>query len=391
MDFIKEELGEIKERGLYRSLRLIEGEQGPEVSSDGKRVVMLCSNNYLGLANHPRLKEAAIEAVKKYGCGSGASRLISGNMELHQELERRIAGFKHTEAALVFSSGYLCNIGVIDSLVGEGDVILSDELNHASIVDGSRLSRARVRVYPHKDLNVLEEELRRLKGCRRRLIVTDGVFSMDGDLAPLPGIVELAKKYKAITMVDEAHDTGVMGGNGRGCVEHFGLEGQIDVQMGTLGKALGSFGAYIAGGKELIDFLINRARSFIFTTALPPPVCAAAVAAIEIITQDHSLRNRLWENAKFLREGLSRMGLSVGNSETPIIPIIIGESSTTMKACEILLQYGVYAQGIRPPTVPEGSSRIRTTVMATHNREHLTRALEAFRAVRKELERETKN
>lgn len=387
MDFIKEELEEIKERGLYRSLRLIEGEQGPEVDLEGRRVVMLCSNNYLGLANHPRLKEAAVEAVKKYGCGSGASRLISGNMELHQELERRIAGFKHTEAALVFSSGYLCNIGVLGSLMGEGDVILSDEFNHASIIDGCHFSRARVKVYPHSDLNALEGELKGLKGYRRKLIVTDGVFSMDGDLAPLPGIVELAKKYKAMTMIDEAHATGVMGENGRGCVEYFGLEGQIDIQMGTLSKALGSLGAYIAGKKELIDFLINRARSFIYTTALPPPVCAAAIAAIEIVTQDHRLRNRLWENAKFLREGLSSMGLSVGNSETPIIPIIIGESSTTMKAYEILLQYGVYVQGIRPPTVPVGSSRIRTTVMATHNREHLTRALEAFRAVRKELER----
>ncbi len=387
MEFIKRELREIKGKGLYRSLRLIEGEQGPEISLDGKRVVILCSNNYLGLANHPRLKEAAIEAVKRYGCGSGASRLISGNMELHQELESKIASFKHTEAALAFSSGYLCNIGVIGSLMGEGDLILSDELNHASIVDGCRLSRARVEIYPHKDLNVLEEKLKRLKGYRRKLIVTDGVFSMDGDLAPLPGIVELAEKYKATTMVDEAHATGVMGKGGRGCVEYFGLEGQIDIQMGTLGKALGSFGAYIAGRRELIDFLINQTRSFIYTTALPPPVCAAAIAALEIVTQDHQLRNRLWENAEFLREGLRSLKLPAVNSETPIIPIIIGRSSTTMKAGDILLQYGVYAQGIRPPTVPEGCSCLRTTVMATHNREHLTRALEAFKAVKKELER----
>ncbi len=387
MDFIEEELKEIKGKGLYRSLRLIEGEQGPEVSLEGKRVVMLCSNNYLGLANHPRLKEAAIEAVKKYGIGSGASRLISGNMELHEELERKIAGFKYTEAALAFSSGYFCNIGVIDCLMGKGDLILSDEFNHASIVDGCRLSRAQVRIYPHKDLNVLEEELKRLKGYRRKLIVTDGVFSMDGDLAPLPEIVELANKYEAMTMVDEAHATGVMGEGGRGCVEYFGLEGKIDIQMGTLGKALGCSGAYVAGERELIDYLINRARSFIFTTALPPPVCAAAIAAIDIVTQDHQLRNRLWENTKFFREGLSQTELPVGKSETPIIPIVIGESSTTMRMCEILLQRGIYAQGIRPPTVPEGSSRIRTTVMATHNREHLNRALDAFRVVKEELDK----
>ncbi|UCD84195.1 MAG: 8-amino-7-oxononanoate synthase [Deltaproteobacteria bacterium] len=382
MDFVKEELEEIKKKGLYRSLRLIEGEQGPEVSFNGRRIVMLCSNNYLGLANHPRVKEAAIEAVRKYGCGSGSSRLISGNMELHQELERKIASFKHAEAALVFGSGYLCNLGVIDSLMGEDDVILSDELNHASIIDGARLSRARVKIYPHKDLNVLEKELKQLKGYRRKLVVTDGVFSMDGDIAPLPGIVELAKKYKAMTMVDEAHATGVMGQNGRGCVEHFDLEGKVDIQMGTLGKALGSLGAYVAGEKKLIDFLINRARGFIYTTALPPPLCAAAITAIEIITQDRQLRNRLWENAKFLKEGLQKIELPVGNPETPIIPIVIGESSTTMRMCEILLQSGVYAQGIRPPTVPEGSSRIRTTVMATHNQEHLIKALEAFKAVR---------
>ncbi len=385
MQLIRQELEAIKENGLYRSLRLVEGSQDATVRLNGREVIMLCSNNYLGLANHPRLVAAAHEALEQVGLGSGASRLISGNMEYHEELEQKIAHFKDTEAALVFNSGYHANLGVIQALAGKEDTVFSDELNHASIIDGCRLSGAYIKVYRHKDVAHLETLLKEDSG-RRKLIVTDGVFSMDGDIAPLPQIVEVARKWGAMVMVDEAHATGVLGPYGRGVVELFGLAGKVDIQMGTLGKALGVFGAYIAGKKELIDYLINRARSFIFTTSMPPALCAAAVAALELVETEPQRREQLWANTRFLKSGLDPLGFDTYITETPIIPIMIGSPLLTMEFCYRLLRAGIYVQGIRPPTVPPKTCRLRATLMATHSREQLNYVLENFEKVGKELE-----
>ncbi|MFV1951454.1 MAG: 8-amino-7-oxononanoate synthase [Nitrospinota bacterium] len=381
MNLIKDELEKLKEKGLFRRLRLLEGEQSSRVRINGKEVILLSSNNYLGLTSHPDLKERAIDAIKRYGCGAGASRLISGNMELHERTEKRIAEFKRTESALIFNSGYTANIGVIAALCSKGDIVISDKLNHASIIDGSLISRADTKRYPHKDIHALEKALRNSSGYRRRLIVTDGIFSMDGDIAPLPEIVKLAERYSAILMLDDAHATGVLGANGRGTGEYFGLEKGIDIQMGTLGKALGGFGAYIAGEKRLTDFLINKCRSFIYTTALPPSVLASTLAALDIIENGHDMRTRLWGNVKHLRDGLIRLGFDTMGSETQIIPVLTGDAATTVKISEMLFEEGIYVQGIRPPTVPEGSSRLRITVMATHSLNDLDKALEAFEEV----------
>lgn len=385
MKFISQELESIKEKGLYRSLRLIEGKQDAVVRLNGQRVIMLCSNNYLGLANHPRLIAAAKRALEQAGLGSGASRLISGNMEYHEKLEQKIACFKGTEKALVFNSGYHANLGVIQALAGKEDTVFSDELNHASIIDGCRLSGAQIKVYGHKDINHLQTLLKEDAG-RRKLVITDGVFSMDGDIAPLPRIVEAAQEAGALVMVDEAHATGILGPYGRGTVELFGLGEKVDIQMGTLGKALGVFGAYIAGKRELIDYLINRARSFIFTTAMPPALCAAALAALELVETQSQLRETLWENTRFLKSGLEAMGFDTMGSETPIIPINVGPAERTMEFCRRLLADGIYVQGIRPPTVPEGTCRLRATVMATHTPQQLNHVLKAFRKVGKELQ-----
>lgn len=375
---LRNRLEELKERGLHRHLCLISGAQKPAVTLDGKEVVLLSSNNYLDLANDPELKRAAAEALERYGCGAGASRLISGSMELHTELEERLAKFKGTEAALVFSSGYHANIGVISALMGAGDIIFSDELNHASIIDGCRLSRAKVRIFRHKDMGHLEELLASALPTGQRLIVTDSVFSMGGDAAPLREIVTLARRYRAWVMVDEAHATGVFGPSGAGVVEEMGLKGQIEVQMGTLGKALGSFGAYVAGSRVLIEWLINRARSFIYTTALPPPVLAAALAALDVVRNEPERRRRLWQNAAFFKQGLIRLGYRLGETQSPILPVLIGDADKTMALCAALLKRWVFAQGIRPPTVPEGTARLRVTPMATHTQEQLGRALVAF-------------
>jgi len=367
-----------------RSLRLVqpgsEGPQGSVVAHNGKNVVLMCSNNYLGLAGDPRLIESAVEAIKKYGIGSGSSRLISGNMKPHEDLEDRIARFKGTQAALVFTSGWHANIGTISALADKGDLILSDELNHASIVDGCRLSRAKVSVYPHCDLNALEKALKASRH-RRRLIVTDGVFSMDGDIAPLPEIAGLSSKYDAMLMVDEAHATGVYGKYGQGIVEHLGLQERVDIRMGTLGKAIGCSGAYIAGSRDLIGFLMNKARSFIFTTSLPPALCAAAKRAIDIIEEEGWRRERLWENVRLFSKGLAGFLKIPFTPSSPIIPVNIGEERRTMKICEELLAAGVFCQGIRPPSVPPGTSRLRITLMATHTREHIEYALNALRNV----------
>jgi glycine C-acetyltransferase len=384
-DFISKELQALKEAGLYRSLRRVDGEQGPTLIVEGREVLNFCSNNYLGLANHPALRAAAKEAIDRYGCGSGASRLISGNIELHEQLEERIARLKGTEAALLFNSGYQANTGLLACLAGEGDTIFSDALNHASLIDGCRLTRARVVVYPHCDVNRLEDELKKSAATGKKLIVTETIFSMDGDEAPLAEIVELAEWFGANVMVDEAHATGVFGPSGAGIVAKLGLGSRVLVQMGTLGKALGSFGAYVAGSRELRDLMINRCRTFIFTTSLPPSVLATSMAAIDLLEKEPQRRLALWHNCRALRDGLKKAGFTLGESQSQIQPVMIGDARKCMALSTRLFEKGVFCQGIRPPTVPVGTSRLRVTVMATHTHEHLYRALSAFEEVRGEI------
>lgn len=387
MDFLMERLHDLEHRALRRSLRTVESAQGGEVLLDGRRVLLLCGNNYLGLASHPRIVEATSRALARYGLGSGASRLISGTMSLHRLLEEKLASFKGTEAALLFSSGYMANLGLLGSLAGPGDVILSDQLNHASIIDGCRLSRAAVRVYPHRDTAAAERLLREAGGGRRRFLVTETLFSMDGDLAPLPELAALAERYDAALIVDEAHATGTLGPGGRGAVEHFGVQGRVPVIMGTMSKALGAFGAFAAGDRALIDYLVNVSRPFIFTTAPPPALAAGALAALELVQEDPGLVLRLQENQHFFRAGLKSLGFDTGASESHIIPVIIGEERKTMAFCERLLEeYAVFAQGIRPPTVPPGTSRLRITLTSTHRRDQLERALAAMERVGRDLE-----
>jgi 8-amino-7-oxononanoate synthase len=384
-DFIHDELQALRSAALYRRLRLIEGEQGPTLIVDGREVLNFSSNNYLGLANHPALRAAAKAAIDRYGCGSGASRLISGNMTLHEELESKVAELKGTEAALVFNSGFQANTGILSTLAGEGDVILSDALNHASIIDGCRLSRAEIVVYGHCNLDQLERGLNASRAKSRKLIVTESLFSMDGDEAPLVDIVDLAEKHGAIVMVDEAHATGVFEPNGAGLVAKLGLGRRVLVQMGTLGKALGGFGAYVAGSGALRELLINRCRSFIFTTSLPPAVMAMAIAAIDLVKKEPERRQALWNNCQLLQSGLKSCGYLLGNSRSPILPLMIGDATQCMQLSEDLLQRGLFAQGIRPPTVPPGTSRLRVTLMATHTPEHINQALNAFNEAAREL------
>ena len=373
MSEVAERLEELRASGLHRRLRLIEGPQGPRVLLDGAPVLLLCSNNYLGLADHPRVREAASEAALRWGAGSGASRLISGNMELHRELEERLAAFKGYETALLFGSGYLANIGTISALAGRGKVVFSDELNHASIVDGCRLARAETFVYHHGDLDQLAWGLREARG-RGSLIVTDGVFSMDGDVAPLEELTKLARDYGCRLMVDEAHATGAVGPGGRGSVAAAGLSGEVDLVVGTLGKALGSYGAYVCASTELSEYLLNTARSFIFSTALPPPTLAAALASLEVLEAEPERVERLRANAAALRAGLTAERLAGGGGTSQIVPLEVGDAKQTMELCERLLERGVFAQGIRPPTVPEGTSRLRFSVMATHEEAELREA-----------------
>jgi glycine C-acetyltransferase/8-amino-7-oxononanoate synthase len=381
---IAERLEELQDQGLYRRLRLIGGPQGPRVTLDGNQVLLLCSNDYLGLANHPRVKGAAAAAAMRWGAGPGASRLISGNMQPHSRLEKRLAAFKGYESALLFGSGYLANTGTIAALAREGEVVFSDELNHASIIDGCRLSRAETFVYRHADVEHLAWGLRKA-GERAALIVTDGVFSMDGDVAPLADLVELARRHGCRLMVDEAHATGALGPGGRGSVAAAGLSDEVDVVMGTLGKALGSYGAYVCADRETTDYLLNTARSFVFSTALPPPVAAAGLAALELLESQPERVTHLAANADALRKALNGEGLGVGDSETQIVPVAVGEAAATMALSELLLERGVFAQGIRPPTVPEGSSRLRFTVMSTHRREELEHAARVIAAAAREL------
>jgi 8-amino-7-oxononanoate synthase len=370
---IRERLEDIRDRGLYRRLRCVSGPQGPRVLLDGRPVLMLCSNNYLGLADHPRVREAAAEAAMRYGAGSGASRLVSGNMTIHRRLEEALADFKGAEACLLFGSGYLANAGVVSALTQEGDVVFSDALNHASIVDGCRLSRAETFIYDHCDVDHLEWGLSQAEG-RGALIVTDGVFSMDGDMAPLREIVELAHRYDARVMVDEAHGTGCVGPGGRGLVAQLDLEEEVDVIVGTLGKSLGSYGAYVLCGETMAKLLINTARTLIFSTALAPPSVAAAIAALELLREQPRRVEKLQRNARVLREALAESGLAAGEGDTPIIPLIVGDADAAVAASDRALERGIFAPAIRPPTVPAGTSRLRLAVMASHTKSELREA-----------------
>jgi len=375
MRFVSEELQELEKSGLYRRLRTITSNQEAHVTIGGKDYVSFSSNNYLSLANHRQVKEAAVNAIKKYGCGAGASRLIVGTMELHTHLEERIAQFEGKPAAILFCTGYVANVGVITALVKGGDIVIVDRLNHASIIDAVRLSGARLLVYPHRDMKRLESILKRYRSVGKKLIVTDSVFSMDGDFAPLPAIVKLARKYKAITMVDEAHATGIIGLSGRGVSEHFGVAQDIDIIMGTLSKAIGSLGGFVVGTKELIDYLHNKARSFIYTTALPPAVCAAAIASFDIIESQPGLRKKFWDRVDQAKKGLGKIGFNLLNTESHIIPVFVGNEKTVMEMSRYLYENGILVPGIRQPTVPKNTARLRITLMATHTRRDITRLL----------------
>jgi glycine C-acetyltransferase len=383
--FLADELEQLRTQGLFRPLRVLDSAQDTEVVVDGKRVLNLSSNNYLGLTTHPRLKAAMIQATETFGAGSGAVRTIAGTMTVHEDLERRLAKFKHTEASLVFQSGFTANLGVLQSLVKEGDVIISDELNHASIIDGIRLSKAERSIFKHRDMDDLERHLEMHREKRVKLVVTDGVFSMDGDIAPLPAIVERAERFGALVMVDDAHASGVLGKNGRGSVNHFGLDGRVDLQMGTLSKAIGVLGGYVAARQTVRDFLIHRARPFLFSTSHPPGVAAACIAAIDVLLAEPERIDRLWKNTKHFKDGLKRLGFETGASETPITPVIVGKGAIAMAFSDRLFKLGVFAQGIGFPTVAEGRARIRTIVTSGHTDAQLDRALEAFAQAGKEL------
>lgn len=383
MKFIAKELEEMEKSGLYRRLRTITSNQEAHVTIGGKDYVSFSSNNYLGLANHPKVKEAAVGAINKYGCGAGASRLIVGTMELHTHLEERIAQFEGRPAAILFCTGYVANVGVITALVGRQDIVIVDRLNHASIIDAVRLSGAKLLVYPHRDTTRLEDILKRYKAVKKKLIVTDSVFSMDGDFAPLPAIIRLARKYKAITMVDEAHATGIIGPSGRGVSEHFGVAEDIDIIMGTLSKAIGSLGGFVAGSRELINYLHNKARSFIYTTALPPAVCAAAVASFDIIESQPKLRQKFWDRINQVKKGLGEIGFDLMNTESHIIPVLVGNEKTVMEISRYLYENGILVPGIRKPTVPKNTARLRITLMATHTRRDITRLLTVCEEARK--------
>ena len=374
----QQRLDDLAHRSLLRRLRTIESASDAAVTIDGRSLILMASNNYLGLAAHPAVKRAAIQATERYGVGAGAARLVSGTLPPHEELESELAKFKGTEAALVFGSGYLANLGVIPALIGADGQIFADRLCHASLIDGCRLSGASLRVYRHNDVEHVKSLLAKRRTARETLIVTDGVFSMDGDLAPLPDLIGLADRYGAQLFVDDAHGTGVMGAQGRGTVEHFGLEDRVPFHMGTLGKALGTSGAYVAGPASVITYLINTARTFLFATAPPPATAAATIAALQIVRTDPARRARLWENRHYLFAGLTRLGFRLTDSASPILPIVVGDAQKTIAMADRLLDLGVYAPAIRPPTVPKETSRIRATVTSEHSRTQLDQALAAF-------------
>jgi glycine C-acetyltransferase len=385
LQYLTDEIESLKAQGLYRRLRVLDEEQRAHTRFDGRSVVNLSSNNYLGLTTHPRLRERALEAVREFGVGSGSVRTIAGTMAIHMELERRLAEFKQTEAVVVFQSGFTANAGTVSSILTKEDAIVSDELNHASIIDGARLSRATIKVFPHKDVDAARRILRDLPAGQRKLLITDGVFSMDGDLGPLPGLCAVAEEYGAVMMVDDAHASGVFGKNGRGTVDHFGVHGRVDVQVGTLSKAIGALGGYVAGTRSLVDFLYHRARPFLFSTSHPPAVAAACLAAIDVLLEDPAIIDRLWENTRFFKAGLQGLGFNTGISESPITPVIVGDGALAMKLSDRLFEEGVFAQGIAFPTVARDKARVRTIVTATHTREDLQFALDVFKRVGGEL------
>jgi glycine C-acetyltransferase len=391
LSYLNDQLNDLKAKGTHFRLRVLDDEQAPVCTFDGKKVINLASNNYLGLTTHPKLREAAFEATRKYGVGSGAVRTIAGTMKIHMELEEKIARFKNVEACVVFQSGFAANAGTVSAILGKEDFIVSDELNHASIIDGARLSRAKILVFRHKDIAHAEAQLASIKDQPgRRLLITDGVFSMDGDIGPLPALCDLTEKYGAIMMVDDAHASGVLGRNGRGTIDHFHVHGRVDIQVGTLSKAIGALGGYVCGSRELIDFLYHRARPFLFSTSHPPSVAATCLAAFDVLEQEPERIERLWENTRFWKKELGNLGFNIGGvntpaSETPITSIIIGDGRLTMEFSRELFAEGVFGTGIAFPTVPEGKARIRTIMTATHTHDQLEQALGVLKKVGKRM------
>ena len=389
--YLTDVLNDLRAKGTHFRLRVLDDQQAPVCHYDGKEVINLASNNYLGLANHPKLIEASLKATRELGVGSGAVRTIAGTMRIHMELEEKIARFKNVEACVVFQSGFAANAGTVSAILGKEDFILSDELNHASIIDGARLSRAKIKVFRHKDVAHCEELLKEVQSePGHKLLITDGVFSMDGDIGPVDKLAALAEKYGAIMMVDDAHASGVLGRNGRGSIDHFGMHGRVDVQVGTLSKAIGALGGYVCGSKDLIDYLYHRARPFLFSTSHPPSVAATCIAAFDILEQEPERIDRLWKNTKYFQSELRRAGFNIGGvntppTETPITPVIIGEGRAAMDFSRALFAEGVMGTGIAFPTVPEGKARIRTIMTATHTREELDQALETLKRVGKKM------
>jgi glycine C-acetyltransferase len=385
--YLSDQIADLKQKGTFFKLRVLEDEQAPVCTYDGKQVINIASNNYLGLTTHPKLREAALAATDKYGVGSGAVRTVAGTMRIHMELEEKIARFKNVEACVVFQSGFAANAGTVSAILGKEDFIISDELNHASIIDGARLSRAKILVFRHKDIAHAEEQVASVKDQPgRKLIITDGVFSMDGDIGPLPALCGLAEKYNAIMMVDDAHASGVLGRNGRGTIDHFNVHGRVDVQVGTLSKAIGALGGYVCGSRDLIEFLYHRARPFLFSTSHPPSVAATCIAAFEVLENEPELIEKLWENTRYFKKELGNLGFNIGGkntpaSETPITPILVGEGRLAMEFSRELFKEGVMATGIAFPTVPEGKARIRTIMTAAHTRDQLDQALSVLRKV----------
>jgi len=386
LQYLTEELNKLREQKLYQRLRILESEQRPVARFDGREVINLSSNNYLGLTTHPKLKQKALAAIEKWGVGAGAVRTIAGTMSLHMELEEKIAKFKNVEASVVFQSGFTANAGTVQAILTREDVIISDELNHASIIDGCRLSRAEIKVFPHKDLEACEKILKDLVGRHgRKLLITDGVFSMDGDIAPLPGLVALAEKYGCIMMIDDAHASGVLGRNGRGTVDHYNLHGRVDIQVGTLSKAIGALGGYVCSTRDTIEFLYHRARPFLFSTSHPPSVAATCIAAFEVLEEEPQLIEKLWSNTRFFKEGLKKLGFDTGLSETPITPVIVGDAALAHEFSRQLFQEGVFAMSVGFPTVAHGKARLRTIVTATHTEAELAQALAIFESVGRRL------
>jgi len=391
LSYLTDQMNELKQKGTHFALRVLEDEAAPECTFDGKRVINIASNNYLGLTTHPKLRAAALEAIEKYGVGSGAVRTVAGTMRIHMELEEKIARFKGTEACVVFQSGFAANAGTVSAILGKDDFIISDALNHASIIDGARLSRAQIKVFRHKDVTHAEDLLKEIQGQPgHKLIITDGVFSMDGDIGALPGLCDLAEKYGAIMMVDDAHASGVLGRNGRGSIDHFGVHGRVDIQVGTLSKAIGAIGGYVCGSKDLIDFLYHRARPFLFSTSHPPSVAATCIAAFDVLEQEPELMDKLWANTRFFKKELGLLGFNIGGgntpaSETPITPIIVGDGKLAMDFSRELFKEGLFVTGIAFPTVPEGKARLRTIMSANHTQDQMTRALEILKKVGKRM------